>query len=168
MFDKFGEFDSVAEINNTAKRLLEEGNTEEVKELAAENGISKEDAEDYIDGITDTLATPLMAAIGKLDLEHKEYEIDGILQDWEMQVREMCMQEDVMRDAVRRKGKSLRDCMAELIAFSFKNKKQVSNKIASVTKVEHNGKTEPIRTPLYLGAPTRKDAKIIIKDYYLR
>ena len=168
MFDKFGEFDSVAEINNTAKRLLEEGNTEEVKELAAENGISKEDAEDYIDGITDTLATSLMAAIGKLDLEHKEYEIDGILQDWEMQVREMCMQEDVMRDAVRRKGKSLRDCMAELIAFSFKNKKQVSNKIASVTKVEHNGKTEPIRTPLYLGVPTRKDAKIIIKDYYLR
>lgn len=168
MFDKFGEFDSVAEINDTAKRLLEEGNTEEVKELAAENGISKEDAEDYIDGITDTLATPLMAAIGKLDLEHKEYEIDGILQDWEMQVREMCMQEDVMRDAVRRKGKSLRDCMAELIAFSFKNKKQVSNKIASVTKVEHNGKTEPIRTPLYLGVPTRKDAKIIIKDYYLR
>ena len=168
MFDKFGEFDSVAEINDTAKRLLEEGNTEEVKELAAENGISKEDAEDYIDGITDTLATSLMAAIGKLDLEHKEYEIDGILQDWEMQVREMCMQEDVMRDAVRRKGKSLRDCMAELIAFSFKNKKQVSNKIASVTKVEHNGKTEPIRTPLYLGVPTRKDAKIIIKDYYLR
>ena len=168
MFDKFGEFDSVAEINDTAKRLLEEGNTEEVKELAAENGISKEDAEDYIDGITDTLATSLMAAIGKLDLEHKEYEIDGILQDWEMQVREMCMQEDVMRDAVRRTGKSLRDCMAELIAFSFKNKKQVSNKIASVTKVEHNGKTEPIRTPLYLGVPTRKDAKIIIKDYYLR
>lgn len=168
MFDKFGEFDSVAEINDAAKRLLEEGNTEEVKELAAENGISKEDAEDYIDGITDTLATSLMAAIGKLDLEHKEYEIDGILQDWEMQVREMCMQEDVMRDAVRRKGKSLRDCMAELIAFSFKNKKQVSNKIASVTKVEHNGKTEPIRTPLYLGVPTRKDAKIIIKDYYLR
>lgn len=168
MFDKFGEFDSVAEINDTAKRLLEEGNTEEVKELAAENGISKEDAEDYIDGITDTLATSLMAAIGKLDLEHKEYEIDGILQDWEMQVREMCMQEDVMRDAVRRKGKSLRDCMAELIAFSFKNKRQVSNKIASVTKVEHNGKTEPIRTPLYLGVPTRKDAKIIIKDYYLR
>lgn len=168
MFDKFGEFDSVAEINDTAKRLLEEGNTEEVKELAAENGISKEDAEDYIDGITDTLATPLIAAIGKLDLEHKEYEIDGILQDWEMQVREMCMQEDVMRDAVRRKGKSLRDCMAELIAFSFKNKKQVSNKIASVTKVEHNGKTELIRTPLYLGVPTRKDAKIIIKDYYLR
>lgn len=168
MFDKFGEFDSVAEINDTAKRLLEEGTTEEVKELAAENGISKEDAEDYIDGITDTLATSLMAAIGKLDLEHKEYEIDGILQDWEMQVREMCMQEDVMRDAVRRKGKSLRDCMAELIAFSFKNKKQVSNKIASVTKVENNGKTEPIRTPIYLGVPTRKDAKIIIKDYYLR
>lgn len=168
MFDKFGEFDSVEEINNTAKRLLEEGNTEGVKELAAENGISKEDAEDYIDGITDELATPLMAAVGKLDLEHKEYEIDGLLQDWELQVREMCMSEEVMRDAVRRKGKSLRDCMAELIAFSFKNKRKVSDKIAGVTKVEHNGKMEPLRTPLYLGVPNRKEAKIIIKGYYLR
>ena len=168
MFEKFGEFNSVAEINDTAKRLLEEGNTEEVKELAAENGISKEDAEDYIDGITDELATPLMAAVGKLDLEHKEYEIKGILQDWEMMLRQMCMEEETMRDAVRRTGKSLAGCMAELIAFSFKNKVQVSGKIANITKVEHNGKTEPIRTPLYLGVPTNKDAKIIIKDYYLR
>lgn len=168
MFDKFGEFDSVAEINDTAKRLLEEGNTEEVKELAAENGISREDAEDYIDGITSELASPLMAAVGKLDLEHKEYEVDGLLQDWEMQIREMCMLEETIRHAVRRKDKSLRDCMAELIAFSFKNKRKVSDKIARVTKVEHNGKMEPLRTPLYLGVPNRKEAKMIIKDYYLR
>lgn len=36
MFDKFGEFDSYAEINMAAKGFLEEGDFESIKELAVE------------------------------------------------------------------------------------------------------------------------------------
>lgn len=167
MFDKFGEFDSAEELNCAAAAQLAEGDTEAVLAIAEENGIGKEEAQDYIAGYEKQLATPLMAALGKLDLEHKEYEISGILQDWEMQVRKFCMEDKDMCAAVRRKGKSLRDCMAALIAFAFENKVQISDKIVKATKVKHNGKLEPLRAPQYLGMPTRKEAEQIIREYYL-
>ena len=57
-------------------------------------------------------------------------------------------------------------CMAELIAFSFENKIQVSDKIVKVTKIEHNGKKEPLRGPLYLGVPNNVEVKRIVEKYY--
>lgn len=72
MFDKFGEFDSVEELNETAKGLLNEGDTESLKELAGENGIDAEDAQDYIDGYSECLATESMAAYGRLLVEEKQ------------------------------------------------------------------------------------------------
>ena len=56
--------------------------------------------------------------------------------------------------------------MAELIAFSFENKIQVSDKIVKVTKIEHNGKKEPLRGPLYLGVPNNVEVKRIVEKYY--
>lgn len=47
MFDKFGEFDSAEELNKAAEGLKEEGDKESLIELAKENGIDPEDAEDY-------------------------------------------------------------------------------------------------------------------------
>ena len=167
MFDKFGEFDSVEELNRAAAAQLAEGDTEAILAMAAENGIDEEDAQDYIDGLTTELATPLMAAHGKIILEHKEYEISGIMYDWEVEIRGLCATDAEVCKAVRKKDKSLRDCMAALIAFAFENKVQVSDKIAKATKVKHNGKIVPIQTPLYLGIPNRKDAKRIIREYYL-
>ena len=49
MFDKFGEFDSVEELNRAAAAQREEGDEEALFLLAKENGIDKEDAEDYMD-----------------------------------------------------------------------------------------------------------------------
>lgn len=69
MFDKFGEFDSVKELNEAAEGLLKEGDEKSLFELAEENGIEKEDAEDYIDGCTDTLASISLAAYGRLNVE---------------------------------------------------------------------------------------------------
>ena len=62
MFDKFGEFDSAEEINEAAAAQLEEGDIEAVYAIARENGIDREDAEDFIDGAVPELANPLMAA----------------------------------------------------------------------------------------------------------
>ncbi len=167
MFDKFGEFDSAEEINREAAAQLAEGNIEAVIAIALENGIDKEDAEDYIDGCVETLATPLMAASGKLKVESEDLQLDGILSDWKDTILELCSEDEALCAAVRRKGKELKQCMANLIQFSFENKVQVSGKILKVTKVTHNGKLESFRGDLYLGIPNNVQVKQIIRDYYL-
>lgn len=167
MFEKFGEFDSCEELNRAAAAQLAEGDEEAILMLAEENGIDREDAEDYIDGCVPELATPLMAALGKLELEKKDLKIDGILDDWLSCVVELCRTEESMAVAVRRKGKCLRDCMAALLRFAFENKKQVSDKIIKVTRVTHNGKEEPMRGPVYLGVPNQAETKRIVRDYYI-
>lgn len=167
MFEKFGEFDSCEELNRAAAAQLAEGDEEAIIMLAEENGIDREDAEDYIDGCVPELATPLMAALGKLELEKKDLKIDGILDDWLSCVVEMCRTEESMVAAVRRKGKCLQGCMAALLRFAFENKKQVSDKIIKVTRVTHNGKEEPMRGPVYLGVPNQAETKRIVREYYL-
>lgn len=72
MFDKFGEFDSVEELNMAAEGFLKEGDTASLLELAEENGIDKEDAQDYVDGEVECLATSTMAAVGRLEVERRE------------------------------------------------------------------------------------------------
>lgn len=166
MFDRFGEFDSAAELNATAEGLLKEGDTDSIYVLAEENGIDREDAEDYITGAVTELAKPLMAVMGKLKVEAAELKVEGILADWKDQIIDLCTEDEKMCAAVRSKDKCLRDCMAALIKFSFENKVQVSNKIVKATKVMHDGKLEPMREPLYLGIPNRAEAKRIIRDYY--
>lgn len=167
MFEKYGEFDSVEELDRAAAAQLAEGDTEAVIAIAVENGIDKEEAEDYIDGCTGELATPLMAALGKLKLEVEELEIKGVLTDWKDSLIEECMKDTEMCLAVRKTGKCLRDCMALLIRFAFENKVQVSHKIVSVTKVTNNGKEEAMREPLFLGVPNKAEVKRLIKAYYL-
>lgn len=167
MFDKFGEFDSVEELNRAAAAQKAEGNEDALVELAKENGIDVEDAEDYMDGCVDQLAMPLMAAIGKLKVEAKMLDLKGITEDWKDSIVEMCTDDEEMCIAVRKKGKNLANCMAKLIQFAFENKVQISNDIVKVTKVMHNGKEEPMRSPLYMGVPNNAEAKKIIREYYL-
>lgn len=166
MFEKFGEFNSAAELNRAAAAQLAEGDEEAILMLAEENGIDREDAEDYIDGCVPELATPLMAALGKLELEKQDLGIAGVLEDWVACIVEMCRTEKAMAAAVRRRGKCLRECMAALLRYAFENKKQVSGKIIEVTKVTHNGKEEPMRGPVYLGVPNRAETKRIVREYY--
>lgn len=72
LFEKFGEFDSVEELNRAAAGQLEQGDIEALKLLAKENGIEDDDVEDYIDGCVDELATPMTAALGRIEVEMKE------------------------------------------------------------------------------------------------
>lgn len=167
MFEKFGEFDSAEELNREAARQKEQGNDRALIALAEENGIDREDAEDYINGCVDQLATPLMAAAGKLKAEAGELETGGILEDWKDEIINMCTDDEGLRAAVRKKDRHMRDCMALLIRFAFENKVQVSDKIVKATKVTHNGKEEPLRGPLYLGIPNRAQVRKIVREYYL-
>ncbi len=168
MFKKYGEFDSFEEINAKAKEFLEAEDIDAVRELAKENGLDQEDTEDYIDGAENRLCTVLMAAMGKLNVEQKNLEICGVLWDWTGYIRDLCMNNYEMAAAVRKKGKKLAECMAALIRFSFEHKVQISDKIADITRVTHNGREEKMQKPLYLGVPNRADAKKIIYDYYMK
>lgn len=167
MFEKFGEFDSAEEINAVAMVKLIDGKKEELFALANENGIDMDDVNDYIAGCTTELVTPLMAAVGKLEVESGELKIGGILKDWVGIIMQQCTTDIEFAKAVRKKGKELKLCMAALIKFAFENKVQVSEEIVKVTTVVHNGKEAPMRSPLYLGVPNTAETKRIVREYYL-
>lgn len=159
MFDKFGEFDSHTELNEAAAGQKEQGDHEALFELAAENGIDKEDAQDYIDGIADELATPLMAAFGKLEVEAEELKPYEIMEDWLSYIRIRCEEDKGMAAAVRKKGKSLKGCIGELLKWSFKNQRDVDKDILKAAGVNAGRCT--------LGIPGMGRAKKIITEYYM-
>ena len=51
MFDIFGEFDTVAELNATAEGLKNEGDADSLRKLAKENGIEEAFADMYMQGV---------------------------------------------------------------------------------------------------------------------
>ena len=120
MYEKFGEFNSVEELNMAAEGLLKEKDIKSLMELAKENGIDKEDAEDYIDGCTPELATVTMAAFGKLKIEEEE-EITGQQNQMERaaltviitMLKGMCTDE-AMAAAVMHKGKRVSEIFKEM------------------------------------------------------
>ena len=72
MFEKFGEFHSAEELNRAAAGLREEGDEASVFALAQENGLDREDAEDYLAGEMEELATPALAAAGRITVWSRE------------------------------------------------------------------------------------------------
>lgn len=159
MFEKFGEFDSAAEINATAEGLLKEGDTESLYLLAEENGIDKEDVQDYIKGTETKLTNTLMAAYGKLDVEEKELKPYEIMKDWLTYIESQCFEKPEMAAAVRRKGKSLKGCIGALLKWSFKNQRNIDKDIIKAAGVTAGKVT--------LGIPGMGTAKKIITEYYL-
>ena len=158
MFDKFGEFDSAEDMNKTAEDILKNGNKKDLLKMAEDNGIDEEGAE---------ASTPLMAARGKLEIESKDLDIKGMLTDWRDMILKMCMDDQKICVAVRKKGKSLKGCMAKLIAYSFDNKMHISSKIVDATMITHNGKKVKLKGPIYIGFPNRMETKKLIEEYYL-
>lgn len=159
MFDKFGEFDSAAGLNAAAEGLMKEGDTESLYILAEENGIDREDAQDYIDGSVHELANALMAAYGKLAVESEELKPREIMDDWMQYIKVRCQEDSKMAAAVRRKGKSLKGCIGELLKWSFKNQIPIEKEILNAAGVSASKVT--------LGIPGMGTAKKIITEYYL-
>lgn len=159
MFDRFGEFDSADELNASAEGLLQEGDTESIYVLASENGIDAEDADDYINGDVPELASVLMAACGKLDIENKELELKEIMADWLTYIRVGCQEDPEMAAAVRRKGKSLKGCIGAMMAWSFKHQIPIEKEIIKEAGVTAGRVT--------MGIPGIGTAKKIIREYYL-
>lgn len=157
MFEKFGEFDSAQEINAAAEGLKKEGDLESLKALAVENGLDPEDAEDYAAGDMDELVNPVMAALGKLEVENKELKLVEIMADWLEYIKICVTEQPAMAISVRKKGKSLKGCIAELLKWSFKNQIDVPKDVIKAAGI--NGKVT-------MGIPGMGRVKEIIQEYY--
>lgn len=166
MFDKFGEFDSYEELNRVAASQLAEGDVEAVYALAEENGIDREDAEDYTAGDVTELCTAKMAALGKLAVEEADLKPEEIMQDWLSYIRAQVLDREDMCLAVRKKGKSLRGCVAVLLAWSFQHAKEVDKEIVkeaakTVKEISTRGGGRA-----WLGIPGMGTAHSLIREYY--
>lgn len=157
MFEQFGKFKSVEELNMSAEGLKAEGDEESLFKLAEENGIDKDDVEDYLDGFVQSLATPLMAVTGRIAVEKAELKLGDILEDWADYIVSVASEDADMAAGVM-KG-SLADCIAELLKYSYKNMKQLPKEVVKAAGIGN--------ATVKLGIPGAKQAKKIIKDYYM-
>lgn len=158
MFDKFGEFDSWEELNKAAEGQKEEGDLEALKELAIENGFEAVDAEDYMDGAVPEFCTALLAAESKIRLEKKNLKPEGIMVDWIDYIIGLISDDEKMCLAVRKKGKSLKGCIGQLLKWGNKHMKELDPEIKKAAGFSGNVK---------LGMPGTLEARKIIKEYYL-
>ena len=159
MFEKFGELDTFGEINELAENLFNEGDAKSLKEMAKENGIPEEIVDMYVNGDVPVICDPVTAALGKLDIEAAELKPKEIMEDWVEYIRGQCMENEVLAFQVRKKGKSLKGCIAALLSWSFKNQQQIDKDIIKAAGVSAGRVT--------LGIPGMGRAKKIIRDYYL-
>ena len=148
MDHKFGLFNTVEELNRAAANQKEEGDTEALYALAAENGIAREDVDDYLDGAADELATPLMAA---LDLESQ-------LADWKDYIAAMCTDSEEMSRAVFRPDRELAQVLADAIRHASANRVYVPGRITRLAGL-------PDRIPI--GMTGRDELRRIAEKYYL-
>ena len=157
MFDKFGNM-TTKELNKAAAGLKEEGDISSLKALALENGLDEMDAEDYADGLTEELASPLMAALGKLKVEEEALRPQGILNDWIGYVRFQVSQNPDMQVKVRKKNKTLTGCIGAILKWAFGHQWTVPAEIVKAAGVNASRVT--------LGEPDMRQAKQIISEYY--
>lgn len=160
MFEKFGEMNSYKEINELADNLFNEQDIDSFKEMAAENGIEECVVALYLSGDLPELCDAESAALGKIEVECKELKPKEIMQDWVEYIKAQCMAQPKIALAVRKKGKSLKGCIAALLDWSFKNQIPIDKDILKAAGVKAGRVT--------LGIPGMGQAKKIIKEYYLK
>lgn len=164
MFDKFGEFDSAEELNRAAAAQFKEGNEKAIYDIAKENGIDIEDAEDYMDGVIAELVSVRSAAIGKLKVEAEEYKLKGLLGEWVDELTALCMEDEAFAKAVRRKGKELAELIARFADHGYENSVEVDKRIVAKTN-----KVKGIvgNHKFAIGVPDKKTRRELAKAYYL-
>lgn len=158
MFERFGEMESAKEINELAVNLFNEGDMESLRAMAKENGITEDFVEMFCEGDILELCDPMTAALGKIEVESAELQPKEIMEDWVEYLKSQCMDE-LMAYSVRKKGKSLKGCIAALLKWSFGNQIPVEKEILKAAGVTAGRVT--------LGIPGMGTAKRIIREYYL-
>lgn len=158
---KFGIFNTVEELNRAAAAQKEEGDLETLIGLAEENGLEKEDAEDYMDDCADCLCTPYMAAIGKLNMEEKELRLESQLKDWKDFIIQITSEYegDDLSNAIFSPEKHMVDVLAAGLKKASKNRVKVDEKIAKAAGLPGGN--------IYIGMCGRDELRKIVMEYYL-
>lgn len=164
MYDKYGEFDSAAELNVKAFELKSQDDEKALIELAMENGIPIEDAEDYMDGCINDLCTPISAAVGKLKMEAADLKLSGVLMDWTEELIEKCLFKDGFCYAVRKKGKDLAGFIALTAEEGYEKRCVVDRRIVN--------KARKIKDAIgahefSIGIPDKKTRTELAMKYYM-
>ena len=97
--------------------------------------------------------------MGKLDVECRSLKLAGLMNDWVEYIRGLCMEDEMVAHQVRKKGKSLKQCIAEILKYAFKNQVPVDKEIIKAAGVNAGKVT--------FGDPDMGTAKKLIRDYYL-
>lgn len=158
LYEKFGELNSAREINELAENLFNENDVESLKELAKENGLS-DMVKLYLEGELPDLCDPLSAAIGKIEVEAAELKPREIMEDWVEYLRGQCLENEILAFQVRKKGKTLKGCIAALLKWSFGHQIPIEKEILKEAGVSAGRVT--------LGIPGMAQAKKIITEYYM-
>lgn len=161
MEHKFGVFNTVEELNRAAAAQKAEGDLEALIGLAVENGLEKEDAEDYMDDCEDCLCTPYMAAIGKLNMEAEELGLKSQLKDWKDYIIQIASEYegDALNNAIFSPDKHLLDVMAAGMKKASQNRITVDMKIIKAAGLPDSA--------AYIGMCGRDELRKIVLDYYL-
>ena len=159
LWKKFGEMNSYAEINELAENLLNEGDLASLREMAAENGVA-DMVDMYCAGEIPDLCDALTAALGKIDVEAAALKPAEIMENWVEYLRGQCMENDLIARQVRKKGKTLKGCIAALLKWSFGHQIPIEKEILKEAGISAGRVT--------LGIPGMAQAKKIITEYYKR
>ena len=163
-------FKTVKELNDKAAELKSAGDLSELVKLAEENGLEKEDAEDYMDSDDpeDCLCNATMAAIGRLNMEEQDLHLESQMKDWKDFIVQMLTDypvdhagedRDTLANAVFSPDKKLLDMLAAGLKLSSENRITVDMRIIKAAGLPESA--------AYIGMCGRDDLKRIILDYYL-
>ena len=163
-------FKTVKELNDKAAELKSAGDLSELVKLAEENGLEKEDAEEYMDSddAEDCLCNATMAAIGKLNMEEQDLHLESQMKDWKDFIVQMLTEypiehiddgRDTLANAVFNPEKKLLDVLAAGLKLSSENRVTLDRRITLAAGLPESAGQ--------IGMCGRDDLKRIILDYYL-
>ena len=163
-------FKTVKELNDKAAELKSAGDLSELVKLAEENGLEKEDAEDYMDSDDpeDCLCNATMAAIGRLNMQEQDLHLESQMKDWKDFIVQMLSDypvdhagedRDTLANAVFSPDKKLLDVLAAGLKLSSENRITVDMRIIKAAGLPESA--------AYIGMCGRDDLKRIILDYYM-
>lgn len=123
MFDRFGEFNGLEELNRAAAGLKDEGDRESLLALAEENGIDSGDAVDYWNGDMKSLAAGTSAAMGRIHVLQKESKIPEEARAVIYGMAEtMCVGDEAVQRKIMKKGARIDAIWKHMEDLARKNK----------------------------------------------
>ena len=148
------------ELMETARGLREEGDHKGICELAKENGIDKDDVDEFLENKElDNLASLLMAALGRINVESAGFNIQEIMVDWTEYIRQQIVDSGTFAEALMNPKKNLTECFGKILEWSYKNSYPVDADIIKAAGIKCSN--------VKLGIPGMARVKKIIRSYYM-